>query len=300
MILNEKLVAGFLRCQSPELTDGEAAKLERELLGRIRDGGESFADRFVAVESGKVVAAAALIKVQESVFLVKTTLGGGDFKSAFSTLLADALARLGELRAAKAHLRIVKDGSHGAAAGVLSGLGFVRLNERIEYRTPVENLPSDKGSPIQWVSLGQKAGPDLRRAAGLLEICGKGDPDWSPEDDAFQQLEAYLSDPALRTEPDCVERGMVDGKDAAIVIAQVNPTTGWSRITYMGVVPERRGQGLGRWAHRHGFEMMRRQKGRVYHGGTLVDNHAMVRLFQEHGCVEHRRVEEWVRQRPWR
>ncbi|MGK5088899.1 GNAT family N-acetyltransferase [Bdellovibrionota bacterium FG-2] len=81
---------------------------------------------------------------------------------------------------------------------------------------------------------------------------------------------------------------------AALIIAQIESTTGWSRITYMGIMPEFRGQGLGKWVHRKGFNMMRKQGGTLYHGGTVVSNKGMIRLFQNHGCKEYRRMQEWV------
>ena len=43
-----------------------------------------------------------------------------------------------------------------------------------------------------------------------------------------------------------------------------------------------RGKGLGKWIHRHGFSMMKAQGGKLYHGGTVTENLAMIKLFQVH------------------
>ena len=79
----------------------------------------------------------------------------------------------------------------------------------------------------------------------------------------------------------------------AFVCAQVAPSDGWSRITYMGLVESARGRGLGRWVHRRGFAMMRAQGGELYHGGTAAENAGMLRLFVDHGCDEVARLEEF-------
>ena len=89
--------------------------------------------------------------------------------------------------------------------------------------------------------------------------------------------------------------GSIDGTFAAFVMAQVAPSDGWSRVTYVGIVPEFRGQGLGKWAHRRGFTVMRAQGGKLYHGGTRSENAPMVRLFEMHGCAEFARMTEWKR-----
>jgi len=97
-----------------------------------------------------------------------------------------------------------------------------------------------------------------------------------------------MADAVLTHAPECIQVS-----DAGIVVAQVNPRTAWSRITYMGVLPAFRGRGLGRWVHRRGFAMLRGQGGVLYHGGTVETNRPMVRLFEAHACRFHRRLEEW-------
>ena len=87
--------------------------------------------------------------------------------------------------------------------------------------------------------------------------------------------------------------GFVDGREAAFVCAQVAAKDGWSRISYMGVVPDARGQGLGTWVQRRGFRLMRELGGTTYHGGTAADNAAMLRLFEKHGCEECARLREF-------
>lgn len=61
----------------------------------------------------------------------------------------------------------------------------------------------------------------------------------------------------------------------------------------MGVIPEFRGKGFGKWVHRHGFMMMKAQGGKLYHGGTHGENLPMRKLFESHGCKIFCELEEW-------
>jgi hypothetical protein len=56
---------------------------------------------------------------------------------------------------------------------------------------------------------------------------------------------------------------------AALTVVQMNPKSGWSRISYMGIAPKFRGQGLGKWVHRFSFRKMKEEGGKLYHGGTV-------------------------------
>ena len=115
-----------------------------------------------------------------------------------------------------------------------------------------------------------------------------------PNEDALIALKGFLNEPTLTHGPECVQITHLKDQPAALIIAQIEPATGWSRITYMGIMPEFRGQGLGKWVHRHGFKMMREQGGSLYHGGAVSSNEGMIRLFQNHGCKEYRRMQEWA------
>lgn len=126
----------------------------------------------------------------------------------------------------------------------------------------------------------------------MLTRVVSGDPGWGTVN-AEEELRSYLRDPVLTTHDDVVHVGYVGGEAVAFTAAQVRPTNGWGRITYLGVVPEHRGRGLGRWCHRHGFTMLRSQGGSNYEGGTDVLNQPMCRLFEVHGCERFRVEIEW-------
>ncbi|MBI5630555.1 MAG: GNAT family N-acetyltransferase [Elusimicrobia bacterium] len=178
----------------------------------------------------------------------------------------------------------------------LEAKGFKFSNERVEYHLSVSEWPGEVGTPLSWTTASVDGALRLEQAAELLGRAGQGDPDWSPEDDPLQLLKSYLAEGGLYGGLNAVQVGLVDGRPAGVVVAQANPATGWCRITYMGLLPEFRGRGLGRWLHRHGFAMMKGQGGKQYHGGTVSTNAAMIRLFLSQGCQESRRMEEWIRE----
>ncbi len=171
----------------------------------------------------------------------------------------------------------------------LPHLGFKLKHERIEYHAKVSTLPDDKGNPLTW-----KAMENMEEAAKALHAVAIGDPDYDPNEDALEGIKYYLGDALFKSSS--VQLGLIENKLAGLVIAQVKPD-GWSRITYMGVHPDFRKQGLGKWIHRKGFILMKEMGGVDYFGGTVSTNKNMIRLFQENGCEELRTLQEWVREK---
>ena len=215
-------------------------------------------------------------------------------RGTWGALLDAALLRMKQLRGRALHVRLDTETRSPDAVPEITARQFVRVSERIEYEARVMDLQDEAESPLTWEALPDFEGNRLRDAASLLKRAGEGDPDWGEDDDAFELLKGYLADPALTGGPECVAVGKLGASAAAIVVAQVNRSTGIGRLTYLGVVPEFRGRGLGAWVHRHGFAMLKAQGADRYRGGTLTNNLPMLNLFSRHGCAEWRRLEEWV------
>lgn len=176
----------------------------------------------------------------------------------------------------------------------LRRIGFRKKHNRVEFRSLLKDLPDEIGSPIRWEAIAPAGEFSLEYAAKFLRTVAEGDPDFDPNEDPLTGLKGFLSEPTLTRGPECVQIGYVESRPAALVIAQVDLKTGWSRITYMGIAPEFRRKGLGKWVHRHGFAMMRKQGGSLYHGGTVASNESMIHLFRLHRCQEYRRMQEWA------
>jgi len=269
-----------------------AAPDRPEALGRLRQALESgkrdYRDIRVARDATGALQGALWVLAVGPRTLVMA--GRGD-DGAVAGLVPEALARARELGAGivRTRPRPPQPGPRYRAALLASG--FAELGERVEFKTPVHELPLDEGTPLTWRTL-DEVGRDF--AAGMLARVAQGDPRGDDEnDDPHAAIADFLGAPAMTHGPDCIQVGYVDGEPVAFVCAQVEPGNGWSRITYMGVVPEARARGLGTWVHRRGFRMMRDQGGKLYHGGTSTANAPMLRLFRAHGCREIARMFEF-------
>lgn len=209
------------------------------------------------------------------------------------SLIRKALAEAGSKEVEEIEFRLVETPNSSGVSAELPAFGFERGIDRTEFRVNLDTLPSDIGTPFTWQPLSPIGAWSMRQAADLLKVVSDGDPDANPNEDPLKELESDLDGSFLSGGPECVNIGLVDGEPVAVVIAQINPKTKWSRITYMGLSPSHRGTGLGAWVHRHGFEMLRLQGGVLYHGGTTSDNIPMLKLFEANGCPLYRRMQQW-------
>lgn len=181
---------------------------------------------------------------------------------------------------------------------LLVRFGFTRRSSRLEFRLPLEEaiaaLHNDATSNrLTWTPIATEPGAAIERAARVLDAAAVGDPTHDPDDDALGFLLARREDSALVLPPESLEIGQFEGVDAAIVIASVQPKTGWCSHYYLGVLPEYRGRGFGLEAMRRGFATMRRLGGRTYHDGTGEGNLAALALFRHLGASPYRRMEQW-------
>lgn len=287
MELRSEDLAAYIRLIAPDRPEA----LDR-LRAAVERGDRVLANTRVARdESGELRAALHLaVAGPTTVILVGPFLGEDE---AAAALLPEALERAGELGAT-----IVRTRPRAAQLGplyraALLANGFKEQGQRVEFKTPVDQLPLDDGTPLSWRGL-DEAGRDV--AAEMLARVAVGDPHSDPEnEDPHEAIADWLGAPALTHGPECVQVGYRDGAPVAFVCAQVRPDTGWARVSYLGVVPEARGQGLGAWVHRRGFRMLRDQGGKLYHGGTSTANAGMLRLFEKHGCVESDRMFQFER-----
>jgi len=254
-------------------------------------------DVLVQVDAGGVVRAGIqLIRVCEGEWGLSSILTGegAEVDGAAATLVAEALAEAVGRGAHHVSTRPGVDRCSAAWRGALVASGFACGGRRVEYRRAVAGLPDEVGSPLQW-SPAQGGEAGLREAAALAARCSEGDPDGlEPGEDPVELLRGLLESPGLTTGMETMHLGSLDGEPVAFVFAQVASETGWARVTFMGLVPEVRGRGLGTWVHRHGFAMMTAQGGRLYHGGTHADNHAMRALFAKAGCKPFQTLELWT------
>lgn len=190
-------------------------------------------------------------------------------------------------------LRLIRSDGLADLAAQLPKLGFRKKHDRVEFRKPIAALPEDDGSPLSWKTAKELSWSDVD-VAKLLGQVAEGDPDPDVTEDPLIFIQDMLADPVLTSGLDCFHIGFFAGNMAALTVVQINPKTGWSRISYMGVVPAFRGKHLGKWVHRYSFRVMKAEGGKLYHGGTVSSNQEMIRLFELHQCERFLEMEEWV------
>jgi len=265
MHLTTETVAGYVALQ-PGSEANNAERIERLRL-KIPD--LDLQMRRVALDDhGEVVASLRLFEPYAGHFgLVQPRWRAGS-EDRLAELAAELVTVARARGLTRLHTRLNLDSTPPEYQAALETLGFVVRIGRTEFKTPISALPDEQGTPIGWVSY-EALG--LKEAGALFERAGAG-PQWEDTDVGVDLIEGYLAQEGMYVGPDCVQVGSLDGTPVAIVIAQVEIATGWSTITFMGIVPERRGHGLGKWVHRHGMAMMRAQGGSLYHGGTSDSN----------------------------
>lgn len=299
VILTENLIPSWLRLYNPDAPEDVLQQKVDSYKKHVDEGLRDLKNHFVVCSpDGEVIAATGVGTYQEDIFYINTigfSISHPDFEvSQFRELLREARERALELGAQTIHFRLI-DGPLALLikeAAELEGLHF--SGGRVEFKAQISDLQDDAGTPITWKAIPDINDETLAQAGLLMERASEGDPDASPEDDGFEALKSFLSNPMVTSGTECIHLGYLEDKPIAIVIAQVNLATKGAGITYMAMLPEFRNKGLGKWVHRHGFSMMRDQGGITYQGGTSEDNTPMLKLFSNHGCEINRRMEEWI------
>lgn len=231
----------------------------------------------VVVRDDDLVAGALISENPEGWFLQRVA---GESR-AMAELYADVVELADAKGVDSVHVRYQKEECDDEIRNVLTSHRFVQTEERIRFRRRFEEGFAEGEGGLLWEDI-ETAGFD--RAVEMMNRVAVGDPGHDPEERAEVALPNLLADSVLTNGPETVQIGYDGPEPVAFVCAQVNRRTGWGRITYIGVIPERRDKGLGREVHRHGLAMLVAQGCRLYEGGTDVANRPMQRLFLANGC----------------
>jgi GNAT superfamily N-acetyltransferase len=181
--------------------------------------------------------------------------------------------------------------------GQLRELGYQHDQTRHEFRTSFANLPQPGIERLDWKpALGVCSSREA--LAEVMDLIRQGDQTFGDNDASLDILAYYyakLSDAELKQQ---VHLGLKQGSPVALVLLEVvpRPQGPLLLIPWMGVHGELRGQGYGEEVHRHAFGMFRpfALDGRGdYYGGTLIENTAMLKLFERSGCKPYQTLEEW-------
>lgn len=210
----------------------------------------------------------------------------------WANCIRQAIEKAKQKSAREIIFRLIKNEGLEKLGQALTEIGFFKKNERFEFRKSVVDLPQAEESVIQWKTC-QQLDWDPQKIAQVITLVSFADPDYNPKEDPILFIQDFLTDPVLTAGRDCVHIGFINEEIAALTVVQINPTTGWSRISYMGIAPNFRRQKLGQVVHRYSFKIMKAMGGKIYHGGTASTNRPMIRLFELHGCEKFREMEEW-------
>jgi hypothetical protein len=175
---------------------------------------------------------------------------------------------------------------------ILAELKFNKSAGRIEYKTNVVELPHYENQPLVWKTA-EELGWDEEEIAEFTKKIIEDALDVEPEENPKDFIQDWLNHSEFTFGRHCISIGFFKENPIALTVVQVEKKSGWSRISYMGIIPSFRHQGFGKWVHRKGFDMIKEQGGTLYHGGTHIDNKAMRKLFEQHGCQFFCELEEW-------
>jgi hypothetical protein len=210
----------------------------------------------------------------------------------WKSLFAQAKAAAVEFGADSIEVRIRLEYEPEIFRKILTDLGLKQKAGRIEYQKDVIDLPGEEGTPFNLKTV-TELGWDLEELKNFMEEIVQGALDIDSNEKIEDFIQDWLHHNELTNGPECIAIGLDRGRPCALTVAQINRNSGWSRISYLGLIPSHRGQNLGKWVHRHGFTMLKAQGGKLYHGGTHIENQAMRRLFESHGCRVYCEMEEW-------
>lgn len=240
--------------------------------------------------SGNELAIVSVEKLPDGIAVIKYSKPEiHQTKEVWNKLFKDAFDEAKKMKPSTISCRLKTDYQLDLFTDILKGLGMAKHSERIEYKQKIDLLPAEdlNHSPLKWKSAKKLQWSEHRIAEFTALITGENSDDF---------VKDFLFHEELTSGLECIHIGFLAEnpcEPCALVVAQIEKDTGWSRLSYMGLTEDCRNKKLGRWVHLHGFSMMKAQGGILYHGGTTIDNTPMKKLFAKHGCEEFLKLEEW-------
>lgn len=122
-------------------------------------------------------------------------------------------------------------------------------------------------------------------AQALAEACGGSLSRDVLTTDPVTDLEESIAEAGSAFDPKAWTAAYLDGRLAGVCLPQRYPDVPrQGTMLNIGIVPEFRGQGLGRTLHAAGLELLARQGVEEYIGSTDADNSHMLKVFDANGC----------------
>ena len=294
-LLTKNDIPPFVFLRHSKLKTDKKESLIKHYICHLQSYTDQSESIFVTHLHDKLVGTICLLKLQPLKYALSNLAIKNDvnYEKVFNSLLEKTIQTALHFKASELEYRLIEGSNSEDEILTLLKLGFSKSYERIEFKKDIKEIPDFPHSPIHWESLPDLSESNLRTFAETMKQASVGDPDTQPDENFYESLLCILDENDLTNSPDCFQVGIVDKKPMAVLIAQVNPNTGWSRITYMGVLPSFRNKGYGAWVHRQGILALKKQGGTFYQGGTLTQNTHMIKLFEKLGCEKLRKMQGW-------
>jgi GNAT superfamily N-acetyltransferase len=295
MCLELSYIDKFIDFYYFDLTTNEIEEKRYELKRVAIENPELLKNYFVKIVKNEVVQGSRLFPTEQNHFAFIEPMNPEGVE--VENIVSEIIDRFYYLNGKNLICRISDDGNKEIINAALLKNGFIKVNERIEFKTPLKGIqfPNEEKSPLYFTALLKDGSMSLADLGKTMEQMCEGAHDFSEDDDGHECLKSYLNNSNFYTKKDCIQLGHIKDTQevAAILIAQTDLRSGWSTITYMAISPKFRGKGFSKWIQRKGIEMMKSQGGIEYHGGTHSENFAMLKTFQTNGCLHFRKLSEW-------
>jgi len=275
------------------------------LLHRLEDPAWAGRRRYTCDAQGRVAAVTWLVPAGRQILRLVPIRSPGPIDERAARLVDEALDVARAEGARRVDLRLEERRWSAPLEAACRRTGGVEGAGRVEHGAPLDALPGPLPGDAR-ITLGPA--PDEAAAAEVLARCAVDSPDaLEPDETAARVVQDMLNHPNRSCDLARVlhvgrraeapggspsGRGTPPDRAIAFVCAQVDPAAGWSTITFLGLAPEVRGEGLGPVLQRHGFAMLRAQGGVRYRGGTSLDNAPMRACFARNGVPEVARYRE--------
>ena len=171
------------------------------------------------------------------------------------------------------------------ANSALEDAGFVVGREKVFVEKDIEGYVSPYRDECDHRTL-VEVGED--RYIEIMSEAAVGDPFENPEErDARRDFRDLIEYAGERYDPTWWRVAFIEGRPAGVVLPQAfaGPAQEGT-LFYVGVVPERRGRGLGRTLHAGGMEFLAAKGIKRYVGSTDSRNLPMLAVFAANGCVQ--------------
>jgi GNAT superfamily N-acetyltransferase len=153
----------------------------------------------------------------------------------------------------------------------------------IEYykKFQLEKMVTNYNRSITYERVGESR---IDSFLSMWELCSKGSLNSPSKHSIRVQYEAMKQEIGKQYNTSCFSVYW-DEKPLGMVIPIIEPGTNEEgRLFYMGILPERRGKGLGTPLHQLGLALLQEKGATYYIGSTGIENKPMHQIFRNNNC----------------